>query len=340
MKAWFPSMVCAAAVSLSVLALSTASPGRAEDAPAPPMPLRVMPINDHLTAFYQGRPEQASVKPGPKHWPDLGAIFVGDATYAVRQGDTALVYDTFTDTASAQWVRDYLAKAGVKHFMLVNSHWHLDHIGGNAVYADSPRFATDATRTKLLAKRAAIEAGTEEGPPAITPLTVPDIGLTGATTVMIGTVRVLLRPEAIHSADGLVIELPDDKILLAGDTLEDTATFVAEPKSIPRQYRNLGAMRQWGFTKILPNHGNPEVIAKGGYGLGLIDMTRAYIRRLVEHSHDADFQTQTLESYVGDAVKLGDVSVWWAYHEAHANNLAVVAKAWKDKPIPAFDQLP
>ena len=99
-------------------------------------------------------------------------------------------------------------------------------------------------------------------------------------------------------------------------------------------------MRQWGFTKILPNHGNPEVIAKGGYGLGLIDMTRAYIRQLVEHSHDSDFQTQTLESYVGDAVKLGDVSVWWAYHEAHANNLEVVAKAWKDKPIPAFDKLP
>jgi len=62
------------------------------------------------------------------------------ATYAIHQGDTAVVYDSFTDTGSAQWVRDHLAKAGVRHFMLVNSHWHLDHIGGNAVYADTPRF--------------------------------------------------------------------------------------------------------------------------------------------------------------------------------------------------------
>jgi hypothetical protein len=99
-------------------------------------------------------------------------------------------------------------------------------------------------------------------------------------------------------------------------------------------------MRQWGFTKILPNHGNPEVIARGGYGLGLLDMTRAYIRRLVEHSHDADFAQQPLESYVADAIKQGDVSLWWAYREAHANNLAVVAKAWKDQPIPAFDSAP
>ena len=337
MKAWFSSMVCAAAIGLSV-----GAPARAADDPAPAIALRVMPINDHLTAFYQGRPDEASVKPGPKHWPDLGAIFGGVATYAIHQGDTAVVYDTFTDTASAQWVRDYLAKVGVRRFILVNSHWHLDHIGGNAVYADSMRIATEATRQKLTDKRAAIEDGTEEGPPAIKPLLVPNIGIAPGNTVtlMVGTVRVLLHPEAIHSADGLVIELPDDKILLAGDTLEDTATFVAEPQTIPQQYSNLGAMRQWGFTRILPNHGNPQVIAKGGYGLGLIDMTRAYIRRLVEHSHDADFQTQTLESYVGDAVKRGDVSVWWAYHEAHANNLAVVAKAWKDQPIPAFDTLP
>ena len=302
--------------------------------------VRPMPINDHLVAFYQGRPDQAAVKPGPRQWPDLGAIFVGVATYAIHDGDTALVYDSFTDPVSALWVRDWLVKAGVRRFILVNSHWHLDHIGGNAVYADSMRIATEATRAKLAMKREAIEAGTEEGPPEIRPLALPDLGVTADTTIMVGKVRVLLRPIAIHSADGLVIELPDDKLLLAGDTLEDTATFVAEPESIPQQYRNLGAMRGWGFTKILPNHGNPAVIAAGGYGLGLIDATRAYIRALVEHSHDADFQKQPLESFVADAIKRGDVSLWWPYRGAHANNLAVVAKAWRDKPVPAFEPAP
>lgn len=330
MNARFLALIASAAILLPA-----DSPARAADEP-----VRVIKINDHLTAFYQGRPEEAAVRPGPKRWPDLGAMFVGVATYAVHQGDSALVYDSFTETVSARWVRDYLAKAGVRRFTLVNSHWHLDHIGGNAVYADSPRIATEATREKLAAKRAAIEAGTEEGPPAITPLAVPDIGITADTSVMIGTVRVLLRPAQIHSADGLVIELPDDKVLLAGDTLEDTVTFVAEPASIPEQYRKLGAMRQWGFTRILPNHGNPEVIARGGYTLGLIDTTRAYIRRLVEHAHDADFMAQPLESYVRDAVQRGDVSLWWAYREAHANNRATVAKAWKDQPIPAFEALP
>lgn len=304
--------------------------------------VRAIAVNDHLTAFYQGRPDEAAVPPGPRHWPDLGAIFVGVATYAVHDGDTALVYDTFTDPASAQWVRDWLTKAGVRRFILATSHWHLDHIGGNIVYADSMRIATEATRVKLTDKRAAIEAGTEEGPPAIRPLILPNVGIAkdSVVTLMIGRVKAELHPVAIHSADGLVIELPDEKLLLAGDTLEDTATFVAEPESIPEQYKALGAMRGWGFTKILPNHGNPAVIAAGGYGLGFLDATREYIRALVEHAHDADFQKQPLENFVSAAVKRGDVSVWWPYRDAHANNLASVAKAWKDKAIPKFDAAP
>jgi glyoxylase-like metal-dependent hydrolase (beta-lactamase superfamily II) len=328
-----------AVLGLSLAAAVPATPARAQSADHA---VRAMPINAHLTAFYQGRPEEAAVKPGPRTWPDLGAIFVGVATYAIHDVDTALVYDTFTDTASAQWVRDWLAKAGVRHFILATSHWHLDHIGGNAVYADSLRIATEATRRKLEYKRAAIEAGTEEGPPVIKPLLTPTMGLApeSPVTLMIGKVRAVLRPVAIHSADGLVIELPDDKLLLAGDTLEDTATFVAEPQTIPQQYKALGAMRGWGFTKILPNHGHPAVIAAGGYGLGLIDATRSYIRALVEHSHDADFQKQPLASFVSEAVKRGDVSLWWPYRDAHANNLAVVAMAWGNQPLPVFETAP
>lgn len=328
-----------ASFAFAASSLALAVPAAAQDAAHA---VRAFVINDHLTAFYQGRPDQASVKPGPYAWPDYGAINVGVATYAIHDGDTALVYDTFTDTASAQWVRDWLAKAGVRRFILATSHWHLDHIGGNTVYADSMRIATEATRLKLTAKRNAIEAGTEEGPPAIRPLILPNVGIApdSVMTLMIGSVKTALRPVAIHSADGLVIELPDDKLLLAGDTLEDTATFVAEPESLPQQYKALGAMRGWGFTKILPNHGNPSVIAAGGYGLGFLDATRTYIRALVEHSHDADFQKQPLENFVSAAVKRGDVRFWWAYRDAHANNLASVAKVWKDKPIPQFDAAP
>lgn len=300
------------------------------------MNIRVFRINDHLLAFYDGRPAEAAVKSGDDNWADFGANNVGVATYVIYRGDRALVYDTFPSVAQGKWVRDYLANVGIRHFMVVNSHWHLDHVGGNAVYADSNLIATEKTRQRLLANKAAIEAGTAWGPPAIAPLVIPDVAITADTLVFVGDIRIELRPVQIHSADGLVIYLRADRLLLAGDTLEDTVTFISEPELIPDQYRNLLVMKQWGFDRILPNHGNPDVIARGGYPPALIDVTRTYLRRIVEHAHDADFLGQLLDSYIADPVRNGTISVWWAYRDAHRANLAKVAKAWRDRPLPDF----
>ena len=300
------------------------------------MNMRVFRINDHLWCFYDGRPAQAQVDPKDHNWADFGANNVGVATYVIHQGDRALVYDTFPSVRQAQWVRDYLTRAGIRHFVAVNSHWHLDHVGGNAVYADSDLIATARTRQNLIDHKAGIESGKDWGPPAIAPLVIPNLTITADTTYFVGTIKVELRPVQIHSADGLVIYLPGDRVLLAGDTLEDTVTFISEPEGIPDQYRNLLAMRQWGFDRIYPNHGNPEVIANGGYPLALIDTTRAYLRRMVEHAHDPDYLNQPIGPYIAEAVKTGTVSLWWAYVDAHHENLAKVSAVYKDRPLPEF----
>jgi glyoxylase-like metal-dependent hydrolase (beta-lactamase superfamily II) len=298
------------------------------------MNMRVFQINDHLISFYDGRPAQAPRPPNTHNWADYGALDVGVSTYVIRRGDQALVYDTFPTAQEAKWVRDYLTKAGVKHFTLVNSHWHLDHVGGNAIYADVDRIATDKTIQLLSANKAAIEAGTEWGPPVIKPLVVPDIGITGNTNYYVGDVKVELRPVNIHSEDGLVIYLPGDRILLAGDTLEDTVTFISEPENVVAQYNNMRKLKQWDIDRIFPNHGNPDVISHGGYQTTLIDATLDYLRKVITRAHDPDYLQGTLEDYVGDSVSKGWVSIWWAYYEPHKANLSKVSQALRNKPLP------
>ncbi len=298
------------------------------------MNIRVFQINDHLTSFYVGRPAQAQTPSDASDWADYGAINVGVATYVIHQGDSALIYDTFPSTEPARWVRSYLTKIGIKHFTLVNSHWHLDHVGGNAVYADSDRIATDGAIQLLTAKRAAIEAGTEWGPPAIKPLVIPNIGITSTAVCYVGAIRVELRPVRIHSDDGLVIYLPDERLLLAGDTLEDTVTFISEPEHVLEHYQNMRTLKDWKIDRILPNHGNPEVIAHGGYQATLIDATLDYLRKVILRSHDPDYTSSSLEDYVGDSVKKGWVSIWWAYQQAHKDNLRKVSEALKNATLP------
>jgi cyclase len=307
------------------------------DTSAREIDIRVLQVNDHLLCFYDGRPPEASHRPGPDTWADSGAFDVGVATYAIHRGETALVYDTYPTTQDAQWVRNYLTRTGIKHFTVVNSHWHLDHVGGNAVYADVDRISTDKTIQQLAAKKAAIEAGTEWGPPAIKPLVLPNVGIVGDTSYYVGDIKVELRPVNIHSEDGLVIYLPGDRVLLAGDTLEDTVTFVSEPEHLAEHYRNLQALKLWNIDRIFPNHGNPDVISRGGYGTTLIDATQVYLRKLILRAHDANFLSGTLEDYVGDSVEKGWVSMWWAYRDAHETNLKRVSKAFRDRDLP---QLP
>jgi glyoxylase-like metal-dependent hydrolase (beta-lactamase superfamily II) len=313
-------------IALSIVAL--AGPAHAAGG------MRVFTINDHLLAFYDGRPPAPAQPRQAANWADFGALDVGVATYVIHRGDQALVYDSFPYAEEARFVRDYLTKAGIRHFVLVNSHWHLDHVGGNAVYADSDRIATNKTIAILEAKKAGIETAAEWGPPAIKPFVLPNIGIDTDTTVHVGDIRVELRPIEIHSEDGLVIYLPGDRFLLAGDTLEDSATFVSEPDHVITHYRNLKRIGTWDIDRIFPNHGNPDVISQGGYRKTLIDATAGYLRQLVMHAHDPDYLKGTLEDYIGDSIQKGWVSIWWAYRDAHAQNLERMAAAWKDKALP------
>jgi cyclase len=315
-------------LSLAALALALSHASAAE------MNMRVFKINDYLISFYDGRPAPAPRPPESSNWADYGALDVGVSTYVIRRGDQALIYDTFPTVQEAKWVRDYLAKAGVKRFTLVNSHWHLDHVGGNAVYADVDRIATDKTIQLLMGDKASIEAGTKWGPPVIKPLVIPNIGISGDTTYYVKDIKVELRPVNIHSEDGLVIYLPHDRILLAGDTLEDTVTFIAEPENVVAQYNNMRQLKQWDIDRIYPNHGNPDVIAHGGYQTTLIDATLSYLRKVISRSHDPDYLQGSLEDYVGDSVKNGWVSIWWAYYAPHKANLNKVSKALANKPLP------
>ena len=121
-------------------------------------PIKVQALNDYLIYFFDGRrPTERYAKDW--NWFDDAAMKLGVGTYAIHSGDEAIVYDTFTSVPQAKFVRDYLEKMGIKKFTVVHSHWHLDHIAGDAVYDDSDVIATSLTRDALVKQRADIEFG-------------------------------------------------------------------------------------------------------------------------------------------------------------------------------------
>ncbi len=299
--------------------------------------MRVIPINDHLTAFYTGRDPGIPRYAAEWNWVDDGAMKLGVATYAIHRGNEAIVYDTFTSMAQAQWVRDHLEAKGIRRFTVVLSHWHPDHVGGNEVYADSTIVAPDTGRELLSTLQQKIENGEAFGPPGIKPLILPNVAFSKRADLYVGDIKVELHNINIHSPDSLVILLPADRILLAGDTVEDNVTFMVEYGDLPLHVKNLRRMRAMPFDRIYPNHGDPEIIAQGGYDKTLIDATVDYIKKMVKRAKSANYLEGSLEDYVGSSVQKKWIRIYEPYRETHKDNLKALHDYFKDKKLPAIN---
>lgn len=327
-------MVALTLAAFLLLAAFVAAPARAETASEPP--IQVKALTPYLLYFFDGRrPAERYAKDW--NWFDDAAMKLGVGTYVIHSGDEAIVYDTFTSVPQAKWVRDYLEKMGIKKFTVVHSHWHLDHIAGDAAYPDSDIVATTATKEQIEKQKADIESGKLWGPPPIKGVRVPNVTFDDEKDIEIGDIKLELRRMNIHSADSLVIRIPKDKILLAGDTLEDSLTYMIEVENLPEHIKNLKQMREWDVTTIYPNHGDPKVIMNGGYDKTFIDATSAYITRMLEKSHDPNFLDGKMEDYIGEAAAKGWIHPFEPYREVHTQNLKLVQDYWKDKPIPPLN---
>ena len=134
----------------------------------------------------------------------------------------------------------------------------------------------------------------------------------------------------IHSDDATVIWLPDERILLAGDTLEDTVTYVGGAARISTAISDLERLWALDPAFILPNHGDPDIIAAGGYSKMLISGHAGLYQGTAARSlHDPAVRSLTSTRVsMAPQLEAGWISVFRAsYEEIHRNNVAAVLAA-------------
>jgi cyclase len=279
-----------------------------------------------LFAFYDGR------VPGYQYWPepswiDEGAMSLGIASFALVHGDEAVIYDTHVSIEHARFIRNALEEIGVRKFRVVLSHWHLDHVAGTEVFVDSTVIANTKTAAHLAERRQLIEAGELSGPPGIKPLLMPTEIFSGARAVEWSGERIELIEFNIHSDDGTVLWLPERCILLAGDTVEDTVTYVDEPENFAIHLTELARLAKLGATAIYPNHGTPEKIGGQGYGPDLITATHSYINALVHGQAESDLPLADLLPKLEGAAELKYFEPYEAVHRENVKRARAVKPA-------------
>ncbi|MGV8939323.1 MAG: MBL fold metallo-hydrolase [Allorhizobium sp.] len=273
-----------------------------------------------IFAYYDGRIAGKRLHSPAKNWLDDGAYKLGIATYSLVEGHDAIVYDTHMSLDHARAIRVHLEKLGVTKIRVVLSHWHTDHIAGNEVFADCEIIANRLTAEALHANRQKLEAGD----PPIKPVVMPTHTFVDRLVLTLGQRSIELLQFDIHSADGTVLFLRDEGLLFAGDTVEDTITYISEPEYIATHIRELDRLAGLPIEKILPDHGSREMIAAGGYPKSLIAANRDYLTRLLADIDDPTLDRQSLEQFAADDIASGRIGYFAPYEDVHRANIAAL----------------
>ena len=282
--------------------------------------LRVFEPHPGLFAFYDGRVEGQRFAEGP-NWVDDGALSLGIASYAIVRGDHALVYDSHVSVPHALAVKAALEERGARRFTVVLSHWHLDHVAGTAAFPGWPVIANARTDAHLRARFAAITAGTSSGMPVIDPLILPTKTFSGQMVLWIGDLEVHLTQVNIHSDDATVLWLPDARILLAGDTVEDCMTFVGEPAHFATHLVDLERLAALRPQFVLPNHGAAARIAAGGYDARILPAMQRYVGWLMGLQASPGLAGTPLREVIAGDLASGALLWFEPYVAIHAQNV-------------------
>ncbi len=280
--------------------------------------LRILEPSSGLYAYYDGRVEGVRLHSSQPNWLDDGAYELGIASYALVDNHEALVYDSHISLDHAALIRRHLEGLGVDRLRLVLSHWHDDHVAGNAAFSDCEIIAHHLTEAALVGNRDRLEAGD----PPIRPLVLPTRTYEDQLDLTVGNRQVSLHHFDIHSADGTVMSIDDVGLLIAGDTVEDTITYISEPENTARHIEELNRLATLPFRRILPCHGDPATIAAGGYGPGLIAANRGYLRRLI--SGEGLGGSSLIEFVAADVVS-HRITYFAPYEKVHRANLMAMA---------------
>src|SRR5277367_5615632 len=209
----------------------------------------------------------------PNRQPDSNSIVI-----VAPQG--LIVFDTGRHPQHAQQVLEFARAQNQPIAAIINSHWHLDHVGGNPrlraafpdirVYASS---AIEAARRGFLAEyRAQLVtqlASAAKDPKAQEPLRAEmalidagaaldptDVIARSAPLAIAGRVlQVHLESHAVTAGDVWVLD-PATGVLLAGDLVTLPAPFFES--ACPARWRNsLAHLAKARFDWLVPGHGSP-----------------------------------------------------------------------------------
>ncbi len=227
--------------------LLTVSHAGAAEIPAPVM----VKVNDRIHALLG--PMEMPTKQNQGYMVN-SILLIGDTS--------AIVIDTgLSDEIGAMLARHYAKLTDKPIKYVINTHHHGDHTLGNAAFPGAKFLSSEICRQLML----------EDGPTWVSILEsinerkFPNTKVIPADTTypkdsrteltLAGIKMVFWVPEAAHTIGDMMIWLPDDEVLLAGDVLVNQVTPSFRDAKLKEWIQTLAEVQNLPINTIVPGHG-------------------------------------------------------------------------------------
>jgi glyoxylase-like metal-dependent hydrolase (beta-lactamase superfamily II) len=234
----------------------------------------------------------------------------------IRAPGGLIVIDTGRHLRHSQQILDFARQENMPIDAIINTHWHLDHIGGNsrirAVYPEVQIYASDALKGAMsgfLARyRKYLEDAIQKSPDdpesqdsrdelAIienAPRALPTEVISGTAERTIAGRQLVLHLEinSVTAGDVWVFD-PATRVLIAGDLVTLPVPFL--DTACPEHWKNaLGHLAQADFKTLIPGHGPPMQRRE-------FDRYRNAYERLLECTGGTKSKDECVDGWVHDA---------------------------------------
>ncbi|MDB1089544.1 MBL fold metallo-hydrolase [Streptomyces sp. ACA25] len=200
----------------------------------------------------------------------------------VTDGGSALLIDTAATQARSQQLRDQVERVVPGGpGLLVNTHFHGDHVFGNSLFTPRARIiAHDSARSDMAESGLGLCGLWPDVAWGDISLTLPDLTFPDRLTVHVGELRVeLMHLGPAHTGGDVLAWIPERGVLFTGDTVWSQVTPFVLMGSFEGSFRALEQMRALRPRLVVSGHGpvaGPEVL----------DETEEYLRWVLRVADD------------------------------------------------------
>ena len=229
------------------------------------------------------------------------------------KGNKAILFDTMDNVENCRQVKNHLLQLGIKYITVVNTHWHWDHIGGNSLYQDCTIIAHSLCKEAMEKNKSELEEKF--------PVFPPNLIFDDRIVIYLDQLKLELINTVIHSRDSIIGYLPQLKLLIAGDTLEDPLPYIDEVEDLPDHINNIGKLKKIDIKRIIPSHGNKRRYYEGGYDKTLVNANYAYLSGIMSQIKNKDIPGESVGDCYGPFGEIRE-----SYRSIHRANLDLVRK--------------